>query len=421
MRLCIYEDRAVKRLEPLTLTRPAFDLWCGVAPLWRRQQRAFGAHEVGVLVRPQLAELCQLEHPKLRVNDGDWLNDGPTILVNARWLPGARSERPVTAPHIAIVDQQVAYVVPAGIPATSADSLDSWIEGLRHTLPQYPVAGAMLDYPWDLVENNPETLCEDAAWFAERAGVRPASLHVLGPADHVLVHAEAKVEPLVVADARNGPVMIDRGAVVQSFSRLEGPCYLGEESWILGSKLRGGTIGPCCRVGGEVEASIFQGYSNKYHDGFLGHSYLGEWVNLGAGTQVSDLRNDYGQIRVLIDGQRIGTGLTKVGVFLGDHTKTGLGTLLNSGTMVGTFANLLPSGCYLPPAVPSFCTARYGQLQERTDLRQAFQTAATVMRRRGRDLTGTHIDFLFDLYDTTADARRRLIRDSELRRLRRSV
>ena len=127
--------------------------------------------------------------------------------------------------------------------------------------------------------------------------------------------------------------MIDRDAVVQSFSRLEGPCYIGKESWIVGGKLRGGTtIGPCSRVGGEVEASIIQGNSNKYHDGFLGHSYVGEWVNLAAATQTSDLRNDYDLVKVTLNGD-ISTGKSKVGSYIGDHAKTGLSGALNTGSI----------------------------------------------------------------------------------------
>src|SRR5213079_2823981 len=106
---------------------------------------------------------------------------------------------------------------------------------------------------------------------------------VVGPREHFLVHRDAQVDPFVVADTRQGPVIVDRGAVIHSFTRLEGPCYVGPESVVLGAKLRGGTLGPQCRVGGEFEASIMQGYTNKYHDGFLGHSYVGAWVNLAAG------------------------------------------------------------------------------------------------------------------------------------------
>jgi len=223
-----------------------------------------------------------------------------------------------------------------------------------------------------------------------------------------------------LADTRNGPVVIDRGAAVHAFSRLEGPCYIGPESWILAAKLRGGTIGPKCRIGGEVEASIVHGYGNKYHDGFLGHSYVGEWVNLAAGTQTSDLRNDYGPIRVTVNGVKVPTGRTKVGSFFGDHTKTGLNTLLNCGSAVGAFCNLLPTGSYLPTTVPSF-TICNGTMSELWDLRQLFQTASVVMRRRGCELADAHTDLYFALYEATAGLRRHILREHEQRRLRRSV
>src|SRR5262249_48802392 len=181
-------------------------------------------------------------------------------------------------------------------------------------------------YLWDLIEHNPRALSDDLPWFRSlyRPQPRPAWMGVVGPEEGLAIHPEASVEPFVVADTRGGPVLIDRGAVVHSFSRLEGPCYVGRESLILGAKLRGGSIGPKCRVGGEVEASILLGHSNKYHDGFLGHSYLGEWVNVAAGTQVSDLRNDYGPVRVTVNGARVATGLNKIGSVLRDHPNTGL-------------------------------------------------------------------------------------------------
>src|SRR5262249_32108130 len=199
--------------------------------------------------------------------------------------------------------------------------------------------------------------------------------------------AGAPVERLVRADTTAGPVLIDRGAVVHAFSRLQGPCYVGPDSWVLGARLRGGSLGPCCRVGGEVEASIVQGHSNKYHDGFLGHSYVGEWVNLAAGTQTGDLRNDYGPVRVPVGGARVRSGLTKVGAFVGDHTKTGLNVLLNAGSAVGAFCQLLPGEGYLPREVPSFCGVSHGQLQERSDLRELFTAAAAMMPLPRRTLS----------------------------------
>ena len=148
----------------------------------------------------------------------------------------------------------------------------------------------------------------------------------------------------------------------------------------------GTTIGPHCRIGGEVECSIVLGYTNKYHDGFLGHSYVGEWVNLAAGTSTGDLRCDYGPISVPVDGVEVATGLTKMGSIIGDHAKTGLGVLLNCGTSLGAFSLLMPTGTLAPRAVPSFCRAGPDGMKE-LDVTRLLATAAVVMHRRGRELT----------------------------------
>ncbi|HZZ81348.1 MAG TPA: hypothetical protein VFE62_22790, partial [Gemmataceae bacterium] len=262
---------------------------------------------------------------------------------------------------------------------------------------------------------------QDARWFRAEHGVRSLpQVAVVGPAADLIVAEDASIEPYVFVDTRGGPVLIDRGAQVHAFSRLEGPCYVGRNSWIVGAKLRAGSsIGPCCRIGGEIEASIVQGFSNKYHEGFLGHSYLGEWVNLAAATQTSDLRNDYDMIRVQVNGQRVATGKNKIGSYIGDHTKTGLSALLNTGSSIGAFANVLPSGSLLPAVVPSFCQVQNGELREMWDLRKTFATATRVMQRRGKTFTEGHRDFYDRLFESTAQLRRRTMRDGEMRRMRR--
>ena len=179
--------------------------------------------------------------------------------------------------------------------------------------------------------------------------------------------------------------------------------------------------GPQCRIGGEVEASIIHGHSNKYHDGFLGHSYIGEWVNLGAGTHNSDLRNDYGEVTMTVGGLRVRTGLTKVGCFIGDHTKTGLGTLFNTGSNVGAFCNVLPTAGYAPKHVPSFTSWWNGALREAFTLEQMLTTAERAMQRRGMALTETHRELYTGLFHETAALRRRVMRESEQRALRRSA
>ncbi|MCI0740505.1 MAG: hypothetical protein L0Y72_15770, partial [Gemmataceae bacterium] len=330
MRFCIYEDADVLNLEPLTLTRPAFALRYGASTLLERQQRAFRATEVGALVRPGLAEFTRVQFPELSVNELQ--KSSSLCLVNARWLPPSSFAPDLAQPHIGLAGMHIAYVA---LPQwdgghIDSESLPAWLSHWKKTLPAASAGGMMAQHLWDLVDSNPVALEEDAAWrarqdpaLARRAdALEPAQVVVVGPRNRFLVAEDVELEPFVVVDTRNGPVLIDRGAKVHAFSRLEGPCYVGPGAWIMGAKLRGGTIGPGCRIGGEVEASIVQGHTNKYHDGFLGHSYVGEWVNLAAGTQTSDLRNDYGPIRVHVGGERIATGRHKIGSYIGDHTKT---------------------------------------------------------------------------------------------------
>lgn len=409
MRLCVFEDERVELLEPLALTRPAFALRCGARTLLERQRDALAASEVGAWVRPELAALTRLTHPGMPVNEASWLRENRIVLVNARWLPPDEVRLDPSAAHVGLIDDEPAYLVlpPGEVPPPPAES-GAWLAAWQAQLPARSVEGALLDYLWEYVDRNGETLCRDEAWFRAEHGCRlpPPQVAVVGPVERFVWAADAQVEPFVLIDTRGGPVLLDRGAVVHSFSRLEGPCYVGPGSWVVGARLRAGTtLGPCCRVGGEVEASIVQGFTNKYHDGFLGHSYVGEWVNLAAGTQTSDLRNDYDAVRVTVAGRRILTGRTKVGSYLGDHTKTGLGALLNTGSVVGAFAGLLPSGELLPRVVPSFCTVSHGQLHEASDLRKLLQTAAAVMRRRGVEMTAAHRALYEALHEQTAAAR----------------
>jgi UDP-N-acetylglucosamine diphosphorylase / glucose-1-phosphate thymidylyltransferase / UDP-N-acetylgalactosamine diphosphorylase / glucosamine-1-phosphate N-acetyltransferase / galactosamine-1-phosphate N-acetyltransferase len=421
MSLGVFENRGVYNLEPLALTRPAFELWCGARPLLEHQQRLFRAEDTGVVVRPELAALCRARRPEVAVNDGDWLRRRLTVLVNARWLPPAEPFAEVTSPRVGCIGEEVAYAVlpSAGIVDLTFDNVDEVLARLKNTLPTCDAGGTLLSFPWDLIEHNSQALSDELHWPVQNNRAH-TGMEVIGLRNRLVVDPSVNIDPFVVADTRKGPVILDRGAVVQSFTRLEGPCYVGPETWIHGAKVRASTIGPLCHIGGEVEASIVQGCSNKYHDGFLGHSYLGEWVNLAAGTQTSDLRNDYGPIRVSVNGVKMPTGQVKVGSFIGDHTKTGLNTLLNCGSSIGAFCNLLPTGSYLPTTIPSFTLCNLG-MTEQWDLRQLFQTASVVMHRRGSELTDAHTNLYFNLFEATAELRRRVHREHEHRRLRRSV
>lgn len=422
MRICIFEDHAVSALEPLTLCRPAFDLLCGARTVLQRHRDAFASSETGCIVRPALADLCRFIHPDLIVNETAWLSSKPIIMVNARWIPPTTAFHLPQEVHVGMTDGQLAYAFfSAGcLTDCSWDNLDDALHLWSETLPHTDAGGRMIDYPWNLIGWNGELLKQDLASVGSRRHPS-AEVHIIGPADRLHVDPTACIEPLVAMDTTPGPIVIERDVIVQSFSRLEGPCYIGPGSWILGARVKGSTIGPVCRIGGEVETSIIQGYTNKAHEGFLGHSYLCEWVNFGAGTQTSDLRNDYGTVTMLVAGHRIDTGLTKVGSFIGDHTKTGLNTLLNTGTLAGAFCNLLPGETFLPRNIPSFCTCSRGRIENGPDLERLLTTAAKAMQRRGCSPSEPAIAFYRYLHEQTAEPRRRAILESERSARRRAV
>jgi UDP-N-acetylglucosamine diphosphorylase / glucose-1-phosphate thymidylyltransferase / UDP-N-acetylgalactosamine diphosphorylase / glucosamine-1-phosphate N-acetyltransferase / galactosamine-1-phosphate N-acetyltransferase len=190
--------------------------------------------------------------------------------------------------------------------------------------------------------------------------------------------------------------------VVQAFTRIEGPCHIGHGSRLYRASIRGGTtIGPNCRVGGEVEASILQAYVNKYHDGFLGHGYVCPWVNLGAQTANSDLKSDYSPVTYPRPTGSVDTGLKKVGCFIGDHTKTGLGSLINTGTQIGVMAMLLPSGGLLPRLIPSFATVRDGAITEMFSMDRCFAAAVAAMERRNVEFTAAQRRLLQQIHQRT--------------------
>jgi UDP-N-acetylglucosamine diphosphorylase/glucosamine-1-phosphate N-acetyltransferase len=252
---------------------------------------------------------------------------------------------------------------------------------------------------WELVEANPRMIQDDAVLLSnewptamdvpDRDGVT-----IYAP-EQVLIADSAQIDGQVCLDARGGAIVIGENVHIQAHTRIEGPAAICNGALLCGGKIRAGTtIGPHCRVGGEVEQSIFQAYSNKYHDGFLGHSYVGEWVNLGAMTTNSDLKNNYGPVRVLFPRGVVDTGQSKVGCFLGDHVKTGIGTLLNTGTVVGFGTNVFGGGMPRDKHIPSFMWGGAHGFEE-FHLEQAKKVAAAVMPRRDRRFT-TAVAGMFD-------------------------
>lgn len=265
-------------------------------------------------------------------------------------------------------------------------------------LPKKKIKARFINYPWDFISLNGTEIADDTKRLKLKPAVKaPAGTVFVGKS--IFIGKNCSVESGVVLDSVKGPVVIDDGARIMANSVIYGPAYIGKGSTVKAlSKIYGGTsIGPSCKVGGEIEQSVFLGYSNKQHEGFLGHSYICEWVNLGAGTNNSDLKNNYKTVEVTIGGKQVDTEDQFVGAFIGDHVKTGIGTMINTGTVIGAFSNLFGAG-YMKKTIPPFS---WGGPENFTGqkLEKAIETAKAVMKRRGVRMSRQYEDRIRQVFE----------------------
>jgi len=408
MKVCLFEDGKEVDFFPLTMTRAVYELRCGRTTLLEKLADAFGkGAEVCLHSRDYLTDALRERYPGYLVNSLGERDD--VLFVNGRWL--YKGEQ---------IDLKDEYVGVSGdqiilIKAKKETVKKYWglpipeiVKKLSEELGRDTVKANLAQWPWDLVFANPEMIKYDFERLGKRGihGKVHGHVEIVGDKDMVYVAPTAKIYPYAVIDTEEGPVIIDEGTVVYSFAFIQGPSSIGEGTYVMmGAKVREGfTAGPVCRVGGEVEESIIHGYSNKYHDGFLGHAYVGEWVNLGALTTNSDLKNDYSEVVVYINGKPVKTGSTKVGSIIGDHVKTSIGTLLNTGTVIGVMCNVLATDIS-PKYIPSFTWYVNGKLSKGAGLRRMLKTAETMMGRRGKKLTEPQVKLYEYLYEMTRQER----------------
>lgn len=421
MKVAIFEDHFVDNLKPFTLTKPSFALRCGPSLLYEKVLKAFPSEHVYLFMREHLREvfIAKIQDAgRIKgVNDLNALREDDVLLLNGRWIVD-KSMIPKGDEFVVIHGGTViyAYLRREGIERAleASNSIEGLLEWARKEVGErYVEVKGLINYPWDLIEYNSDEIRREFNDFKKLDDMSPKKfprLEIVGDEEDVFIARGAKIYPNVVFDTSNGPIIIDEGSIIHPFTIIYGPSYIGRESWIVGAKIREGTtIGPVCRVGGEVEESIIYGYSNKYHDGFLGHSYVGEWVNLGALTTVSDLKNNYSNVKVYVDGKLVDTGKLKVGCFIGDHTKTGIGTLLTTGTTIGIMCNIVPNGASVPRYIPPFMWYVRGKMDEGPGLENMLEIARRAMSRRGIELTKVEEGLFRHLYRETMAERKRFV------------
>ena len=398
MDVILFEDQSVQDNYPATLARPAFAITCGVSNLYDLV-RGTGV-KIRTMVRAHLAATAERRFP------GTDAVEGPILFVNAAVVPDGREVRKL----IAWAGEGDAFLVPSGrrvaaafLPGGPTLGAECATEGvtpylLEQKLPLREPAIATMDYPFDAVRHHLAIFEPCLTDLIEQGGYSRVT-------EGVYAGRDVKIARTAVLKAEDGPIVLGDNVTIMDFAYLSGPLHVGPNSRIIErSSVKEDTcIGATCKIGGEVEASIIEDYSNKQHHGFLGHAHVGSWVNLGAGTSNSDLKNTYGKVRVQVGRERIDTGMQFFGCVIGDYSKSAINTSILTGKIIGVSSMLYG---FVAANVPSFCNyARsFGQVTE-VAVETAIEAQRRMFARRKVVQTPADVDLMRAIHAQTRDER----------------
>ncbi len=404
MHIILFEDSLSPQLFPATIARPTFAINCGTYRLIDLARRL--SDNIEVVVRPYLKALVNQDFPDLWTPaKGD--RSEPILILNGRVVP-----------HVQLFEQlrRLIHEGKSGVVNTHngvACALFSRQNPLPHdlvgssqllgiiadmNLPTLEINVPMFEYVHDIVRHQIRTMNDN---LADR--LTHGQYQEIG--DGVFSADGRPLGEYCVTDSSEGPVVFEEGVSIAPYCYFKGPVYVGRNAKIIEhSAMKDAvTLGSTSKVGGEVEASIIEPFSNKQHHGFLGHSYLGSWVNLGAGTCNSDLKNTYGEVVMEYSSRKVKTGMQFVGCFIGDYAKTAINTSIFTGKTIGACSMVYG---FVTTNVPSFVNyARYfGQVTE-TAVETLVQTQARMFARRNVEQRPCDIQLLKDIYEMTKHER----------------
>ncbi len=411
MHLCLFEDDQVNHLLPLVATRAVYDLRLGIRTLLETTREAFSTPETVLHARPLIDTVASEEHS---LPTGPLPDGADVLFVNGRYIAeeGDVLERLRQAAHPnepARVFVQGDAVVAAWVPDAASLRIDTpaLTRATFEGLPEEAITGArFISRLWHLIDEIHPALIRDIAvrthdrTLADHAGATIHDRAVLD-GDAIYIAPGVRIRPGAVLNAEDGPIFVDEGALIMEQAVVTGPAYIGKRAQIkIGAIIEGSAIGPVCKAGGEIEDSLMHSYSNKQHSGFLGHSYLGRWINLGADANTSDLRNDYGFLTLYSEAEAayVPTERQFLGIFMGEHAKGSINTMFNTGTVIGVSCNIYGAG-FPPRYLPSFSwgSPEDGFNEYRID--KALRVAEAVMARRNKHLSDAERAVLKAIYE----------------------
>ena len=408
--ICIYEDNYYKQLLPLTYNRPVYDLLIGTNSILDKVNQFFNYANISLHCRNELKPTLKEKLPKNAINS---INNGtPCLFINGRTIM-TQSLYNILAQLNPAHNHLLLYKGHVIATYLRGEELDNIINLLKkgpinnktlyETLRKKAITKQLnhcliTQYPWDLIEYNKELINSDFI-YKNKPGINKANTKPyvsIYNEDNLFIDTNTLIEDFVVLDATQGAIYIEKNVTILAHTRIEGPAFIGKNSIILGGSFKNVSIGPYCKVAGEITETIIHGYTNKTHSGFIGNSYIGEWVNLGAGTTTSNLKNNYTSIDTIVDNKKTDTKLTIFGSIIGDYVKTSINTSLNTGTLIGLGSTLFNTGFHAKNIPPFQWGSPNNYTLHKFD--QFIKTTKVMMLRRNNSLSKTKEQLLYWLF-----------------------
>jgi len=381
-----------QRLFPLTMTRPSGDLRVGILTIREKWEKNLDS-TISFITDSRLSVKYPSQHKTF------------DLLINGSVCPNRQLVEAIQS----LDDHQGLFAGDVLLAIKSQYEIADPIDFLKIEHVQFHDEFTIINHPYDLFVHNAKEIKTDFELLtAGRTSASIADPHtIIYGIENVFLEAGVKIKAAIL-NAEEGPIYLGKNAEIQEGATIRGPFALGENARInMGAKIREAvTIGPNCKIGGELSNSIIYGNSNKAHDGFLGNAVIGEWCNLGAGTNNSNLKNNYAIVKIwdYTAEQFVSTELQFCGLMMGDHSKTAINTMLNTGTVIGVCCNIFGSG-FPRTYIPSFSWGGVSKSITHS-FEKAITTARIVMQRKGKELTKADQNILKTIFDQSAKNRR---------------
>ena len=388
--IILIEDELVKNFYPITLTKPTATLQFGTTNILENLKIKLNSSSISIITRDYLIEIAKNKFPKISINER--IMEDNAIIINSLINPNMNNLNK-------IIKKKEKFIILSGndfvagriskkdyqeIIKKRGFSTKKLIKNAKNYNILNLNDDSLIRYPWQFLKESAKAI-EDQFKILKRMNNTKKQFKYLSKNSNILISTKAIIPDLqkIYINSKNGPVIIDEQALIEPFSVISGPVYIGKRTKILGAKIYKDTvIANDCVIGGEIQSSIFHEYTNKAHLGYIGHSIIGSWVNLGALTTNSDLKNSYGNIKIKFGNRNISTNINKYGCMIGDNVKTSIGSLIFTGKNIGIASQLYG---HINEDIPSFTIVNNFSHQKmiEADLNSIILTQARMMKRRG--------------------------------------